>query len=59
MTLTTMLMQKSKRFWKKMVSFGFKEVPMQPKETKGTFSGYTKPKKSPLVLPFCKRYRSF
>ncbi len=33
MTLTTMLMQKSKRFWKKMVSFGFKEVPMQPKET--------------------------
>lgn len=31
---------------------------MQPKETKGTFSGYTKPKKSPLVLSFLRDIRA-
>ena len=30
-----------------------------PRKPKGTFSGYTKSKKSPLVLSFCKRYTSF
>lgn len=41
-------------------SLSKKDVPIcNPRRPKGTFSGYTKPKKSPLVLPFCKRYTSF